>query len=188
MKTCLFILSHLGADSSVLFKSLDKNPMIQGYNTEIIYDHPEALENLTSQGHKLDNSSAIYMEELLYNHFISSKHIYKLAKFIVLIRQPKESLNEIVYSYDYTPYDAFKYYCYRLRRIAEMSKVIDGIFVTWEHLGKQSELISKYLDISPLQLEQRRIIPRNLIPTNLIDKAQERFEWYHYFIKQHLVV
>lgn len=150
MRKTLLLLSHLGAGSSVLFDALSQNPRIEGYRTGQTYDHPEKLTSLTTNIHKRDNSSAIYMDELLFNKDISCKLICSFSKFIFLIREPGASLAEIKRLYpEYTDINAQRYYCYRLRGIYEyICRVPEAVVLTWDDIKSNNFcVLERYLSL-----------------------------------------
>lgn len=158
MRKTLLLLSHLGAGSSLLFDALSQNPRIEGYRTGQTYDHPEKLMSLTTNIHKRDNSSAIYMDELLFNKDISCKLICSFSKFVFLIREPGSSLAEIKRLHpEYTSETAKRYYCYRLRGIYEyVCRVPTAIVLTWEDMKYQNfEKLEKYLSLKePISIKE----------------------------------
>ena len=78
MQKVLFIITHLGSGSFELFNSLIKVPSIDGFKMDISYRHPDDLKLLTKNIHKKNDASAIYMDELLYNHSLLSKKLEKI--------------------------------------------------------------------------------------------------------------
>lgn len=187
MKNILFIVSHLGSGSHILFNSLNRNPRVQGFRIDKPYSNPLALEHLTSHPHKLDNTAAIYMEELLFNYSFSCPQAYDYCKFIYLIRDARPTLNNIV-TLGYDPICADLYYRYRLRRICEMAKrTPQAILLTWDDVlsGKKFSLIEKYLNLKdPISLIGQEPKIKEVVDLNIINKSQRSYERYFYFLKK----
>ena len=131
MRKVLFIASHLGSGSIDLFNLLKTQPRIDGFHLNQTYDHITAIQKLISQIHKEDNSAAIYMDELLYNHSLTYKDLYKTCKFIYLIKVPSVVLSNIViHQPDYSLESASSYYCFRLSGLHySFQKTSDVIFL-----------------------------------------------------------
>src|SRR5581483_5367312 len=125
MKQVTIVVSHEGSGSSALCSLLDKNSRIQWCKPNIIYDHPFSLEKITSISHKLKNAAAIWLDEILYNHYFSSKILYEWCRFIYVIREAKPTLSLITESRADLLGKA-RYYTYRLRRICEMARRTPG--------------------------------------------------------------
>ena len=195
MKNMLFIVSHLGSGSNILFDWLDKNPKIQGNRIPMYYSNPIDLEAITSKPHKTDNTAAIYMDELLFNYSFACPQLYNTCKFIYFIREARPTLNKIVSTttslqIKYTPERACKYYKYRLRRMCEMSKRTPGaIFFTFDDLvaKRKLDLIEKYLNLKkpivPTELTEQTI---DVIDVDIINEAQESYDRHFYYLKSFL--
>jgi hypothetical protein len=54
--------------------------------TDTAYDHPDVIDQVTSEPHKSSTSIGYYCDLLLYNPTFSSKALYEACKFIYLIR------------------------------------------------------------------------------------------------------
>jgi hypothetical protein len=127
MKHVLFITSHLGSGSDVLFNTLAGNPRIQGYRLPQVYTGYPAIENLTKHPHKDETSASIWMEELIYNFSLATKDLYNVCSFVFLVREAQPTLNEILHFVpSYTQRGAMYYYNYRLRRICAIAKRTPG--------------------------------------------------------------
>jgi len=192
MRTVVFVVSHLGSESHELVRILNNNPRVQISNTENEhYNHPLDLRNLLEKKHKLDNAAAVYGDHLLFNYCLSSKAIYSICKFIYLIRPAKSTLNIIRRLYpNYTNLTAYRYYCFRLRRIFEMAKKTPGsVLITWSDLAndKGYSLIEKYLNLKePLVHSNEGFLEtdEDEIPAEYVDLAQSSYERYLYSLKQ----
>jgi len=176
-----------------LFNWLDKNPRIQGIRVDVPYIHPGSLEILTSHPHKLDNTAAIYMDELLYNYSFAFPPLYQWCKFIYLVREARPTLNTIVskpqsFSYKYSPESANKYYKYRLRRMCEMAKrTPKAILLTYDDLisGRKFPAIEKYLNLKePIKTEEIKEDIQDVMDVSLINEAQESFERHLFYLKK----
>jgi hypothetical protein len=140
-----------------------------------------------SFSHKLRNSAAIYLDEIKYNHAFCCPTLYKMCKFIYLIREARPSLNAILHT-GYNPQSGFFYYTYRLRRLYEMAKKTPGaVFLTWENVasGKGLELIEEHLNLKdPLKIEDfEGVDTPDVIDLKLVERAQARYEKYFYLFK-----
>ena len=192
MRKVLFLISHLFSGSSFLFDSLEQNPKIQGFRTNMIYDDPGKLLQLTKLKHKLNNRAAIYLEEVLFNHVITCKDLYNYCKFIYVIREPEPVLNALVGFKTYPANCAVRHYCYRLRRICEMAKRTPGaVFLTWEDLklGRGDSLIENYLDLKETLKTNTDLFvtpPKrdNLLSFEQMQWASRCYEKHLYFLKQ----
>ena len=75
MKKVVFICSHLYSGSNALYEAMNNHSRIQGYSGLNRYLSCLQLLTLCEFNHKTKNRSAIYMDEIIYNHQISSKEI-----------------------------------------------------------------------------------------------------------------
>ncbi len=188
MKNIVFIVSHLGSGSQILSSGMNKNSRIQVFKTNKVYYHPLSLENLTLSPHKLRNSAAIYLDELLFNFSLCCNNIYEICKFIYLIREPHSTLSNIssYYTY-YTPHYAYNYYRHRLRRIYEMAKKTPGaILLTWEDVLSRRglSLIENYLKLKEPIQPIYEISTKQSADIDLIKSAEITYEKYLYKMKQ----
>jgi len=154
----------------------------------MIYDHADKLFSLMENIHKRDNTSAIYMDELLFNTSFASRHLCPYCKFIYLIREPKATLNLILQCHsEYTLTTAARYYCYRMRGIYEyFRRTRDAVFLTWDDLksGKLTP-IQTYLGLKePLMPRPVKECDIDMVPMDVIEECQECYERYIYHIKQ----
>jgi hypothetical protein len=174
----------MGSCSEDLFSSLSGNQRVVCYRTGRVYSHPLVVEELTSLPHKLDNTAAIWMDELLHNYQFSCKAMYSFCKFIYMVREAEPTLNCLVEA-GYRPDAAVRYYCYRLRRMCEMArKTPGGILVIASDIPKGLPLIEKYLNLKqPLRVPSVQDSKRGLVKWPLIEHAQKRYERYLYFLK-----
>lgn len=192
MHKILFLASHLGSGSSVLYKSLNEHPKIQGFKSKLgnVYTHPFNLLSLVNNRHKLHNSSAVYMDELLYNYLFSIKYAYNVSKFIYVIRDAEPTLNWLMENELFkTPLSAQRYYLYRLRRICEMARHTPGaVVLNYYDLKNKKGLdkIESYLNLKePIELDAQMPDPTSLtlVPTALIREADASFEKYWHYLK-----
>lgn len=167
MRRVLFLTSHLCSGSEVLFESLCTHSKIEGYRTNFVYSSFLDLLRLTEFSHKENNSSSIYMDELLFNHSISSKIIYEMAYYIFYLRNPRDTINEIVSCLGYTYASAVSYYILRLKRLSYIAKKSKCVLFTPESslicleklLGLKKEII-----LAPvLQKKTEDLIPQKFL-------------------------
>ena len=187
MKTVLLLVSHLGSSSNILFNVLNQNSRIQGFRTDRPYYNTDTLQYLTAYEHKLRNTAAIYMDELLHNFKFAAKDLYKICKFVYLIREARPSLNKII-ARGYSQNAASDYYRYRLRRICEMAKRTPGApLLTWDDMvsGRGLPLIEEYLNLKE-PIKKISIGPEapDVVEYNIAEKAQEAYERHFLYLKK----
>jgi len=173
MRKVLFIASHLGSGSTDLFNLLKTLPRIDGFHLNQTYDHISSIQRLTSKIHKEDNSAAIYMDELLYNHSLTYKDLYKTCRFIYLIREPRITLSNILrYHPNYSLASASRYYQFRLRGLYHFfQQTVDAVFL--DGLEDLSP-IQDYLGLDEL----RHYFPKESIDVGDIAECQDCYEKY----------
>jgi len=183
MNKVLFIVSHLGSDSHILCNVLNAHFRIQWYKTDLLYDYPMQIQVLTSYEHKAPTSSAIWMEELLYNHHFSHKQVYKMARFIYLVRDAKPTLSSIIEKKEECQ-AKYKYYIFRLRRIYEMARKTkeNSLFLTWNELTRGFERIEEFLEVDNLNFKKEDFkIPEEnpLIPSEVMASAKDYYDKFY---------
>lgn len=144
MKQFLFLMTHVGAETSNFCKVLTKNPVIELFRSsdEWMYNNYDSFNYLSVQNHKAANAAAIYMDEICYNFKFQRNMILQNCKFIYYIGEPRASIHKIVETYGE---NALKYYLFRLQGLYEYIIRTKGIVVTWKnwHLDE----IEKYLNL-----------------------------------------
>lgn len=195
MKKIVLVCSHLYSGSSVLCDALNNHPRIQGFQfgKQNPYTSPLGLLNLSNKPHKMNNRSAIYMDELLKNQELSTKAAYKNCKFIYVVREPGPVLDFMVSNDRIKPIFAARYYSFRLRRLCEMAKRTPGaVLVTWEDLltTRFLPMIEDYLELKqsinydPQCLSSlQRTFSSDLVGASLRSDAESSHEKYLYFLK-----
>ena len=160
---------------------------MQIYSGNLALEHPDDLKQFTSLKHKLDNSAATYGIHLVANPQFRGKCLYHKNKFIYIICRPNICLGLITKTIKYTPYNAYLYYTFRLRRLCEMAKMTKGaVFLTWDELvaGKGFDLLTSYLNlkpaVEPMPLETPVI---RKYPYDLLQKADESYERHLYYLR-----
>ena len=191
MKKIVFVCSHLQSGSRGLCNALDLHPRIQMYDSTT-YQSSDNLILLTKQHHKLNNRSAIYMNELIHNHQLCTKAAYANCKFIYVIRSPEITIGNLVEKEEMKLPFAIRYYTYRLRRICEMAKRTPGaVLLTWDDLnaGRGINLIDEYLELKqgiiydPMFLDQFREENDVRIKLEEKNKLEETYQKYLYWLK-----
>ena len=170
------------------------SPRIQGYKAHAIeYDSPLSLYLLASQEHKMDNSSALYLDELLYNSQFYCKQAYSVCKFIYVLRGPESVIDYMMHKDGLRAEVAARSYAFRLRRLCEMAKRTPGaLLLTYDDLiGKRGlDLVAAHLGIkdsirlNPDLLDE--IGPRlNPVPLDqeIRSSLQDSYERYLYFLR-----
>lgn len=196
MKKVLFLCTHLGSCSQALYDVLESSSRIQGYKSKNpnVYNSNYNLITLMSMGHKLKiSSSCIYMDELNYNFQLNDRNLSKKCKYVFFVRNPIDSIGEMVRFHGYKPFYAYRYYCFRLRRLSEMSiRLSDSLFLTYDDLceGKGTDLIQEYLELrNPLKFEKDDIKKYqkksniDLLAPILRDQVSDCYERYLYFLR-----
>ena len=179
----------MASGSETLVNILNTNERIQIFSTNLIYEHINDLEALTSLGHKLNNAAAIYGDHLLFNTSFANKTLYPCAKFIFCVRPGAATVNELIKTHYYTPETALNYYCFRLRRIYEMAyQIPKSIVIDWNDLvaGNWMPEIEKYLQLKePLQ-NSKLIINQteDVAPLSIRHDAENYYERYFYLFKE----
>lgn len=183
MKKILFVVSHIGSDSSSLCDVLQANPLIQFYNTKIIYDRMEVGLSLVSRPHKCDTTAAIWAEELLSNHRLCHNCFYKWAQFVYVIKDARHSLHAMQPPDAKTADINFRYYGYRLRRICEMARKTPGA-VLLTNLTNLKPL-EEYLNLQESlgEVAPNSIEPCKFVTPEHIRKAQESFERHYFYLR-----
>lgn len=193
MKKVVFICSHLYSGSNALYEAMNNHSRIQGYSGLNRYLSCLQLLNLCEFNHKVKNRSAIYMDQIIYNHQISSEEIYKYCKFIYIIRRPEVPINFMISNDKIKSNFALLYYKFRMRRLCEMAKRTPGsILLTYDDLseGKGLDLISEYLELpqpiefSPLSLSSlNRSFGTDLLGKGHRLEVEDSYERYLYFLR-----
>lgn len=188
MKNVVFIVSHLHSGSNSLIQTLNENPRVHIQNTKLAYNHPDVLRNLFSLGHKLDDSSAVFGDHILFNTDFSSNVFYDYAKFIYVVRDGRSTLENIL-SDERLNYDLDKavlYYSFRLRRMYEMAtRTPKSIFLNYKQMYEEDNLkaIESYLDLKePLKGREVEFADFKLSRSQT-DRCQEVFEKYLFKFK-----
>lgn len=130
MRRVAILFSHLGSGSGIVFDALARHPRIDGFRTGQTYDHYDRIVELTTNRHKNENASAIWLDEVLHNHQFTCKPILEHVKPIFVLREPRGSLADILDSRpEYDAERAANYYCYRLRGLCEYAHRAKAPFI-----------------------------------------------------------
>jgi len=170
-----------------LISVLNGNPLVKIHNTDNRYSHPSNLEKILDLSEEETTG-----DHLLFNSSLSSDTFYKFAKFVYVVRDARSTLNAIMEddSIDYTYETAMRYYSFRLRRLCEMAKRTPGaIMLTWQNMkDKQGlDLVENYLELDDsLYIADSTFWSDDLneVPEEFVEKAQDRYEAYLYYLKQ----
>jgi hypothetical protein len=138
----VFIATHVGAGGSMLMDmllALPKMGRLRRLDTQV-YSDPSALASLQDEARHFRPHAKAFLDKLTHNYELADKNFYRLANYIILVREPEDSLNWIVQD-GYSEAGALRYYCYRLRRLCEIAKKADRwIAVTWNELVDKTAL------------------------------------------------
>jgi hypothetical protein len=175
MRRVAIIFSHLGSGSGVVFDALTDHPRIDGFRTGLSYDHYDKIVELTSNHHKNENASAIWLDEVLHNYQFTCKPLLDHICPIFVLREPRGSLAAILA--DHPEYDAVRaarYYCYRLRGICEYACRCPNPFLVTESdlSGVESHLGIKGNVGKPRTLASG--VPD--VPATLLDECEACYE------------
>ncbi len=163
----------MGSGAHHLRESLNHYPHICCVHTNKVYTHPKDLDNLKS----MDRYAKIYLDTIEFNYSFASKAFYDCCDFIYPIRNPKQSLGEMV-SEGYSRESAMNYYLFRLRRMYEMAYHTPGsLFLTYEDLEKGSELIQNFLKLkTPPKVRLKEVALENWVPERGYGKYLSMFK------------
>lgn len=185
MKNILFVCGHIHAGTDLLISALNENNHMNIQKFGLVYDHPSVLDYLFTQGHKINDVSAVYGDELLYNSNFGSKAFYRFTNFIFLIRKPKVPLSKLLESKKFNLNNACRHYCFRLRRIYEMvyqSK--STCFLTWEDLFDQQAMTDLGTKMNcSLQAIKKPEEEQLDVPLQALKECEKCYEKYLYNIK-----
>lgn len=173
----LFVATHLGSGASLLCDSLGKHI----YTTRmdrLFYSHPKNFTPFK----EANPYTKIFYDKLTFNFQIASPALYKICKFVYVVREAAPTLNHLINRKGYSIDGAYRYYCYRLRRICEMAKKTPGsLLITWDDIMSERafESVQKYLGLKkPLESAYNVIEEEYRLeyPYLLASQAQVRFE------------
>lgn len=197
MKKLIFVCSHLHSGSSVLCEILNQHPRIQICKNfeKQNYFHPLDIFQETSNPHKINNKSALYLDHLLYNYQLSIKAAFSYCRFIYVVRSPEPTINLLVQHNQMDENQATRYYTYRLRRIYEMAKNTSFVLLTWEDLknNNYAEIIENYLELSqPIEKNSDKFInfEKSEFFSNSLDLSdvENKYQKYLYSLKEQISV
>lgn len=195
MKKVVFLCSHLFSGSSQLYAAMQRNTRIQGYKGKNLnyYESSMNIVNLMACKHKANNNSAIFMDEINFNHQISTKSVYSSCKFVYVVRSPEQCVPQIISNFKYSALNAVRYYTFRLRRICEMARNTPGaVLLTFDDLinDRGVDLINDYLElVKPIDFNPNSLASyKNSASADLLGSAIrsqvcERYERYLYFLR-----
>jgi hypothetical protein len=185
MKNVVFIVSHLESGSLGLISILNQHSRLRISNSQYKYENPLDLEPLF-KNRESDHSGFYYGDHLISNTSFTCKHLYKICKFIYVIRPAKPTINLLVSSYDLKT--AITHYCLRIRRIYEMFRMTpDAVLLTWADMvsGVGLPLIKKYLELKESFVHNPNVFSQpldELLPSD-VNEAEFCYEKYLYKCK-----
>jgi len=187
LKKVCFVVSHLGSGSESLAAALNAHPQCTIHESGVRYESASSLRWLFRAGHKCRDASAVYGDHLIFNSSISSRHIYRVCRFIFVIRPARHSLEEIM-SAGYSAEGASSYYRFRLRRICEIAALAPSrMILEWDDLAKEetSDRICEYLGIyGPMDSVRTVEKEGGRCPEGVISDCQDAYERYHYYLRR----
>lgn len=188
MKNILLLTTHIGSGMEYLISILNENLRIQISNELLSFDHPSALDRLTSHAHKMNDSSAIYGAVILHNKDFSCKELYKFCKFIYVISEPTNCFKCTLNPKKDNANLISNHYCYRLRRIYEMAAhTPNAIVVDYQSLVDKKSLnaINEYLLLKDTLYYRwdTKEFPDIKIPKEPLQYCKDTYERYLYKLK-----
>jgi len=197
MKKIVLICSHEYSGSTALYESLNDHIRIQGFRNKNRYESPLNFYYLTKNHHKLGNKSAIFLDEVVRNHQISTKSAYDYCKLIFVLREPEAVMGYMIGNEKRNPSFACRYYSFRLRRLYEMSKKSSGsLLLTYDDLASSRGigLLEKYLGLkTSINFDPNLLIPfqrtfnLDAITPKEMNVLRDSYERYLYLMTQNLV-
>ena len=182
MKRIVFVISHIGANAETFVTHiLNENPRIDILTTGLVYKHPTDIDSIAYGPHKLNNSAAIYGDLLLHNTNFSCPNLYPVCKFIYIIREAGDALNEDTF---YPRKYKEAYYRFRLRRLFEMARNTPGaVLLTWDDMrsGKGNPLIEDYLSLKEPLITNPELFKKSTkeqVPAQVVEHCQDTYEKY----------
>jgi len=197
MKKIILINSHMYSGSEALYFSLNSHPLIQGCKRAgklSGYTSNLDLFNTASKKHKSKLKKSFYLDEVSFNHLLSTKIDYTKLIVINFLRRPKETLESIVHFKKVNPVFALRHYQYRMNRMYQVLKKSNKCtFVTFESLDDESmEAIQNFIGLDrKVKLSKEMLssfksgFKKDTIPKEVIRTAEERYEQYHFLFKDH---
>lgn len=184
MKGVLFLSTHIGSGYDDLFNALDTHPRIDGFKSDMSYDHYDKIEALVSNPHKYNKSNSIWMDLLLHNHSFTCKAIMSICKFVYLMREPRESLSAIIATGQYDAERAARYYRYRLSGLCEYAVRSGGYVLTHDRLkelaGLEVHLGLKHGSLSEIpravSLKEAVSLKSETVPAALLEECDRSYE------------
>jgi predicted heme/steroid binding protein len=180
LKKALFVVTHLGSGSEELCEWLCTSPRIDGRFSGTVYDLPESFSWLTGLPHKRSDASAIYLDELRYNHSFTRKELLKHCKLIYFVRSPRQTLHKILQDYPhYSAVDAAAYYNFRMRGLAEYAlRSPQAMLLTWDESLSSRSALEKYIGTTLRPDFTPSVTHRNYLPEEMILECQEVYDRY----------
>lgn len=179
MKTHYFIATHIGPGATLLAQILHsqiKVAIVQRHKT-YIYESPNQLSLLEEAPFRPYARNFVHF--LYWNFSLSNKEFYPLCKFMYLLTPPKIVIPNLIEEHSYSPKGAYNYYCYRMRRLFEMSiKTPNKLIVTWDEMCSKAAFpsIKNFFKIKELAYSYKDLPDSD--QSSIIDKAQGRYEFY----------
>lgn len=149
------------------------------------------LVRLSEVKHKSNKKKSFYLDEIVYNHALSTRIDYSKVILINFIRRPKETLEHLVFFNKIKPLFALRYYQYRLNRIYQISKLTkNSIFLKFENLDDRalsqlSSIIGLNITLKEELIESlKRDFKKDIVPKDILESCEDCYERYHYLITE----
>lgn len=178
----VLLATTLCSSGTELCRRLMLHPYIARNNHDV-YQHPDDWKRVERK------YVTTLIDELVYNHSCTEV-MYRMCKFIYVVREADQSIKCLVEHCGYQPLQAVRYYCFRLRRLCEMAKQTSGLLLTADDVatGRFVEPVKELLGFKkPLLKSESEIISSNInVSQELIDYAQKRYEAHFAYLRHHL--
>jgi hypothetical protein len=178
VKQVLFIMTHLGSGWEALSDALASHPRIDCFHTGMAYDHYDRIEQLVSNSHKDSRSNSLWADIILHNHSFTCKPLINISKFVYLLREPRESLAEIIATGKYDMEMASRYYRYRLRGLCEYALRSAGYVLTYDRLTDLSGVMRHIGLKGVLNIGPKPSVPQVRISESILAECDLSYEKY----------
>lgn len=191
MKKTIIINTHIFSKSWLLYKALQDSWLIHPvYRKDRLYLNNNDLFVNNNIAHKSRNKKAMFLDILEYNYEICPKKIdYSKLILINYIRDPIESIQDMIDFKKMKLKNAFNYYFFRLLRIIQISQKSKNVFISHKDIIEKKESVEKYLRticetddiVLPCLSKEKQ---NNTFQKKTVELIEKKYEYYLYKIKQ----
>lgn len=184
MRNVYFLLSHFQSGADHLGNALAAHPRILYLSTNYKYDHVDDVEALERHEHKCNHCGAITIDGIFTNQQMHSKSILLSYPAIYVLGEPKQTVARLIQYQNIDPSKALRYYFSRLHRLLRLSRRTKrGVILTSSALGNCNAILEDFMRIDGLQLNVTPPISDVVIPNDVLQMLEIRFEKYYYKFK-----